>query len=121
MAGKKTIKIKENYVPKAHKIQKSRQEMKSSTPYDRKPKSSVKQICPRCQKEIPIDEMPNHIRIELLDPKWKEQKEREISKKRESNLVIDQGSQIASSLKRLSEFRPDIFGGDEIEALRKVI
>ena len=49
--------------------------------------SNVKQRCPQCQQLVPVDELERHMRVELLDPKWKEQKERELSKKRESNLM----------------------------------
>jgi splicing factor 3A subunit 1 len=44
-------------------------------------------ICPRCNQAIPVDEMEEHMRIELLDPKWKEQKEAADAKKKESNLL----------------------------------
>ena len=34
----------------------------------------VTQICPNCGEAIPVNELDEHMRIELLDPKWKEQK-----------------------------------------------
>ena len=45
------------------------------------------QICPRCNQAIPVDEMDDHVRIELLDPRWKEQKMAAEAKKKESNLL----------------------------------
>jgi hypothetical protein len=47
------------------------------------------------------------------------QKERELEKKRESNLIS--GTHVVKALERLAEVRPDIFGGDELEAEKKVI
>jgi hypothetical protein len=49
------------------------------------------------------------------------QKERELGKKKESNLVTDAGSAVYHSLTRMAEVRPDIFGGDEMESKRKVL
>jgi splicing factor 3A subunit 1 len=38
---------------------------------------------------IPISEMDEHVRIELLDPRWKEQKQAAEAKNRESNLLME--------------------------------
>lgn len=32
------------------------------------------QKCPKCQQEIPITEWKEHMRLELMDPKWREEK-----------------------------------------------
>lgn len=77
------------------------------------------QVCPRCNEPIPADELSEHMRIELIDPKWKEQKQRFLEKQKTTNL-IDKGNVIADNLKRLAEFRADIFGGDVMEAERKI-
>ena len=57
--------------------------------------------------------MGEHVRIELLDPRWKEQKD----KARERNLGSNLDSNLVSTnLKLLAKTRPDIFvGGDELE------
>ncbi|KAI9006133.1 Pre-mRNA splicing factor PRP21 like protein-domain-containing protein [Gaertneriomyces semiglobifer] len=90
----KGIKIKANYVPKA-----------------KLPKAKIlTQICPRCNQPVPTTEMAEHVRIELLDPKWKEQREKFREKQRDSNL---DNSIVAANLKQLARTRPDIFGGDE--------
>jgi splicing factor 3A subunit 1 len=47
------------------------------------------QICPRCQQAIPVSEMDEHVRIELLDPRWKEQKQAAEAKLRGSNLTSE--------------------------------
>lgn len=56
--------------------------------------------CPRCHNMFRSDEINEHIRIESLDPKWKQQKERETQKRSGTNL--DLGS-AAQNLKRLNE------------------
>jgi len=55
------MKIIKDYVPKAYALKNNNTEKPT-------------QICPRCNQAIPVDEMDDHVRIELLDPKWKEQK-----------------------------------------------
>ncbi|CEI87839.1 hypothetical protein G6F70_005568 [Rhizopus microsporus] len=76
------------------------------------------QTCPRCGKEIPVTEMDEHMRIELLDPKWKEQKSAYEAKLKDSNL-LQHGADVAKNLKNFSGLRPDIFDADEAETLRK--
>jgi len=69
---------------------------------------------------IPINELDKHMRIELLDPRWKDLKDRELAKKRESNLTLDRGREVALQLKKLADVRKDIFGGDALEAKKKM-
>ncbi|KAI9102823.1 Pre-mRNA splicing factor PRP21 like protein-domain-containing protein [Phlyctochytrium arcticum] len=70
----------------------------------------ISQVCPRCKRAVPASEMAEHVRIELLDPKWKEQRAKARDKNKESNLESDT---VSSNLKALASTRPDIFGGDE--------
>ncbi|KAJ3127323.1 SF3a splicing factor complex subunit [Nowakowskiella sp. JEL0407] len=99
----KNVKIKDNYAPKV------------------KAPKKVDQcnICPRCKQPIPISEMDQHVKVELLDPRWREQKKRALDKNRDTNLV-DNANVVMASLKRLAEYRTDIFGGDELEVDRKM-
>ncbi|KAJ2796859.1 SF3a splicing factor complex subunit [Coemansia guatemalensis] len=60
--------------------------------------------CQLCGQEIPASEFEEHIRVELIDPKWKEQKLVYENKIRDSNLVKE-GVDIADYLKRLAEHR----------------
>ncbi|KAI9172995.1 SF3a splicing factor complex subunit [Blastocladiella emersonii ATCC 22665] len=76
-------------------------------------------ICERCGLAIPDSQMEEHIRIELLDPKWREQREAHAASRRETNLVTT-GDHFVSTLKSLAENRPDIFGGDEVDRKRKL-
>lgn len=65
--------------------------------YAPKGPADQKQICPRCRQAIPINEMDEHIRIELLDPKWKTQ---QTKTSRESNLVS--GPDVGKHLKEFA-------------------
>ena len=68
-------------------------------------------IDPRTGQEVAIDESAEHMRINLLDPKWKEQKTRMLEKQRGTGLTP--GEDIASAMSSLAKARPDIFGGEE--------
>jgi splicing factor 3A subunit 1 len=75
--------------------------------------------CPRCGEAIPVAEMAEHMRIELLDPKWKEQKMAMEAKQRDSNL-LQEGNDVAKILKNISGLRPDIFGSDDVDANKRI-
>jgi splicing factor 3A subunit 1 len=60
----------------------------------------VTQICPNCGEQIPVNELDEHMRIELLDPKWKEQKA--IAEKRQMTTNLG-GADVARNVKRLAE------------------
>jgi hypothetical protein len=62
--------------------------------------------------------MDEHVRIELLDPKWREQKAAYEAKLRQTNLA-DTNS-VSENLNRLTEFRSDIFGDGTVSLTRKV-
>ncbi|KAJ2772749.1 SF3a splicing factor complex subunit [Coemansia nantahalensis] len=62
--------------------------------------------CQLCQLEIPTDEFEEHIRVELIDPRWKEQKLVYERKIRDSNLV-NEGVDIAHYLKQLAQHRTE--------------
>ncbi|CAG8577356.1 11123_t:CDS:10 [Acaulospora morrowiae] len=97
--------------------------VKDYTPKAYAPKVTTEKptvICPRCKQAIPVDEMDDHVRIELLDPKWKEQKMAAEAKKKESNL-LQEGTDVAKNLKAFSGYRSDIFGNEETEIGRKVL
>lgn len=64
---------------------------------------------------MPNEEFANHLRIELLDPKWQEKKEYAESR-RQASVLLQQGADVASSLKNLAQGRTDIFGQDREKA-----
>ena len=74
--------------------------------------------CPNCGKSIPENELAEHIRIELLDPRWKEQK-RQLETRKAQHLSLNQGADISSSLRNLASARTDLFGDEMDEATRK--
>lgn len=74
--------------------------------------------CPNCGQSIPETELSEHIRIELLDPRWKEQK-RDLEQRRQQQAQLQIGADISTSLKNLAAARTDLFGDDEDEATRK--
>ncbi|KAJ2992909.1 hypothetical protein HDV02_002759 [Globomyces sp. JEL0801] len=71
------------------------------------------QICPRCKQSIKVSEMAEHMRIELLDPKWREQKQALEARQQDSNLVKD--DVLVQNLARMSSKRADLFGGARAE------
>ncbi|CAL8085497.1 unnamed protein product [Calicophoron daubneyi] len=83
---------------------------------------SVLLVSPFTGEKIPASQAPKHIRVGLLDPKWVEQRDREIREKKEQEQVYAAGNLIDSSLKQLAERRTDIFGVgvDEIQIGKKL-
>ncbi|KAJ8517550.1 hypothetical protein ONZ45_g5272 [Pleurotus djamor] len=74
--------------------------------------------CPVCGQEIPMDEYQEHVRIELLDPKWKEQRDVLEARKAQAS-ELQRGANVVSSLKNLARTRVDIFGAEVDEERRK--
>ncbi|KXX77203.1 Splicing factor 3A subunit 1 [Madurella mycetomatis] len=110
--GAAPMKIKENYVPRA--AQRAASKFGTQTA-----------MCPNCKQQIPLNEMDEHMRIELLDPRWKEQKAKADARFATTNLsTVD----VANNLKRLASQRSDLFDGvtgqpvsEEEQARRKKI
>lgn len=87
------MKIKENYVPRAAQKAANRQGAQMA-------------LCPNCKQQIPMNELEAHMRIELLDPSWKEQKAKADSRYASTNIShVD----VANNLKRLASQRSDVF------------
>lgn len=64
-------------------------------------------LCPNCKQQIPSNEIDEHIRIELLDPQWKEQREK--AEARYSTTINT--ADVANNLKRFASQRADIYDG----------
>ncbi|VFQ73504.1 unnamed protein product [Cuscuta campestris] len=75
-------------------------------------------ISPITGEMIPISEMSEHMRISLIDPKYKEQKERMFAKIRDTTLAQD--DEISRNIVGLARTRPDIFGTTEEEVSNAV-
>lgn len=90
--GQPPMRIRSDYVPRAQA-----KRMQSTVPTA---------ICPNCNQPIPIAEMEQHMRIELLDPRWKEQRAKADERSATTNLsTVD----VANNLKRLASQRSDVF------------
>jgi splicing factor 3A subunit 1 len=84
-------------------------------------------VSPITGELVPIAGMAEHMRISLLDPKWRVERERMLAKVRETARASDE--EIARNLTLLAGTRPDVFGaggdaaaaavGAQIEAERK--
>ncbi|KAG0308943.1 hypothetical protein BGZ98_006127 [Dissophora globulifera] len=94
------MKIREDYVPKAFKGR-TGAALEEAT-----------QTCPRCGEQVKLSEMDEHVRVELLDPRWKELRDQAEAKTKASNMVID-GTDIARNLSLLKAHRTDIFSSEE--------
>ncbi|KAI0747909.1 Pre-mRNA splicing factor PRP21 like protein-domain-containing protein [Daedaleopsis nitida] len=75
-------------------------------------------LCTICGQQIPVDELQEHMRIELLDPKWKSQRDALEARKAQAS-ELQRGANVVSSLKNLARTRVDIFGAEAEEEKRK--
>ncbi|KAL3827719.1 hypothetical protein ACJIZ3_016521 [Penstemon smallii] len=80
-------------------------------PAERDPLKYV--VSPITGELILINEMSKHMRMSLIDPKYKEQKDRMFAKIRETTLAAD--DEISRNIDGLARTRPDIFGTTEEE------
>eukprot|EP00823_Brevimastigomonas_motovehiculus_P009056 TRINITY_DN872_c0_g1_i1.p1 TRINITY_DN872_c0_g1~~TRINITY_DN872_c0_g1_i1.p1 ORF type:complete len:773 (-),score=269.01 TRINITY_DN872_c0_g1_i1:176-2494(-) len=71
------------------------------------------QTCRLCGQKIAVEDLSEHLRIELLDPKWKDLKMSQIEKQRETSLAAS--SAMTSNLERLAKKRGDVFDVEEKE------
>ena len=68
-------------------------------------------VDPISGKIIPVDEMSEHMRVQLMDPRWRLEQKRFQEKQRETGYA--EGGSIADSLKQFAKKRGDIFGQKE--------
>lgn len=87
-----SMRIRSDYVPRA---QSRRQQ-----------NAAITALCPNCHQQIPVAELDHHMRIEMLDPRWKEQREKADSRAAHTNLIT---TDVANNLKRLASQRSDVF------------
>ena len=113
VGGAAPMKIRENYVPRAAQRATTRQGQNMA-------------ICPNCKGEFTVDELPRHMQskfatspprffrsvlifvVELLDPRWREQKAKAEARYETTNLT---SADVANNLKRLASQRSDVFDG----------
>lgn len=98
--------------------------------YDPKAAKSAKKVDPTSQEflispitgeRIPADQVQEHMRIGLLDPRWVEERDKQITARAAEEQVYAPGRAIESNLKQLAERRTDIFGVGEEAALEAAI
>ena len=65
-------------------------------------------VSPITGELIPLAQMQEHMRISLIDPKWKQQRDTMLSKIRETTKASD--DEIGRNLLGLARHRPDVFG-----------
>lgn len=70
--------------------------------------NAARVIDPITGRSVAVADMPEHMRIQLLDPKWAEERKKFQDKQKNSNLV--EGDAIVSNLSRYSQARGDLFG-----------
>jgi len=84
------IKIVDSYQPRVKATAAQQQSAQAQTMID-----------PITGKAIPVSDLSEHMRIQLLDPKWAEEKKRFMEKQRDSNLL--QGEDVARNLQRFAK------------------
>ncbi len=80
------MKVKKNY-----QREDSQQQQQAVVPSQR---------CPKCQQEVPIAEWKEHMRLELMNPKWREEKVKREERAKMQSLAT--GDEIAANLKRFA-------------------
>ncbi|MEW5307630.1 MAG: hypothetical protein WDW36_010009 [Sanguina aurantia] len=86
----------------------------ANRPYD----PTQMMVSPITGELIAIAEMGEHMRISLIDPKWREQREAMVAKIRDSTAAGD--DEITRNLVGLARTRPDIFGSTQQEVTNAV-
>lgn len=66
---------------------------------------------------IPASSMSEHMRISMLDPRWIEQRQKEKKDREDQEEVLASGVSIEKNLKRMAEYRSDMFGSGVEEAI----
>lgn len=75
-------------------------------------------VSPITGEMIPLDEMAEHMRISLLDPKWKVQREAMLAKLQGSTQASHED--VAANVLNLARNRPDIFGSTDTEVSKAI-
>lgn len=124
--SKKSKSLKQKDLPTVpnpeHVIIRKDYDPKSKQTISNKPTTDTYFKSPLTGELIPASSMSEHMRISMLDPRWIEQKQREKKEKEDQEEVLASGFSIEKNLKRLAEYRSDVFGSgaDEVIIGRKV-
>lgn len=105
--------VVKDYDPKQHQQQRSAQTGAASDEF---------LVSPITGERVPADKVGLHLKINMLDPRWLEDRDRQLAEKSNQETVFATGESVKSSLKQLAERRTDIFGaGDEETGIGKKI
>jgi len=124
--SKKSKSLKQKDLPTVpnpeHVIIRKDYDPKSKQTVSSKPTTDTYFKSPLTGELIPASSMSEHMRISMLDPRWIEQKQKEKKEKEDQEEVLASGFSIEKNLKRLAEYRSDVFGSgaDEVIIGRKV-
>ena len=95
------------YDPKAKKIQ--------------KPMDEQYLVSPITGEKVPASKVQEHMRIGLLDPRWVEERDKQITARAVEDHVFAPGQSIENTLKHFAERRTDVFGVGEEAAQEAAI
>ncbi|KAF0292982.1 Splicing factor 3A subunit 1 [Amphibalanus amphitrite] len=108
--------------PKPDQVVIKKYDPKAAAKPSRAPAPDEYLISPITGERIPASQVAEHMRIGLLDPRWVEQRDRQLNEKVNQETVFATGGDIGSHLQNLAERRTDIFGaGDEETIIGKKI
>jgi hypothetical protein len=68
-------------------------------------------IDPLSGKVLPVEDVGQHMRVQLIDPRWRVEQQRFQEKQRDTGFA--EGSSIADNLRQFAQKRGDIFGSSE--------
>ena len=81
-----------------------------------KEKQPTTMVDPISGKAIAIDQMSEHMRVQLMDPRWRIEQQRFLDKQQDTGFA--EGNSIADSLKQFAKQRGDICGSAEEQEAR---
>lgn len=85
-----------------------------------KPKTQTT-VCPVCHETVPVNEMGEHVRVELLNPRFREER-RKLEQRKEEQASLAAGADPSRFLRQFAGARTDIFGAqadEEAQARRE--
>lgn len=74
-------------------------------------------VCPVCGDRVDVNEMSEHVRIELLNPQYREQRA-SLEQRRQEQASLAAGADPSHYLRQLAGARTDLFGAREDEETR---
>ena len=74
-------------------------------------------VCPVCGDRVDVNEMSEHVRIELLNPQYREQRA-SLEQRRQEQASLAAGADPSHYLRQLAGARTDLFGAREDEDVR---